>query len=540
MGHAFQVGDWVIEPDLNRMVRGEDKVSIEPKVIQVLECLADHAGEVLPKERIIRAVWPGTFVSDGILTYSIAELRKAFGDDAKNPRVIQTIPRKGYRLIAPVAGKAPPATPLPSIAVLAFADMSFEKDQDYFCEGIAEEIINDLTHVAGLRVAARTSSFAFKGQPEDVRTIGKKLGVDTVLEGSVRKVGSHLRITAQLVKVEDGCHLWSGRYDRELKDVFAIQDEISRTIAAVLQVTLSTHESDSIGRVPTSHVQAYEYYLRGRQFYYQYKRKGMECALRMFSQAIELDPTYARAYAGIADCSSFLFMYAGNHAEHRDKADAASRTAIELDPRSAEAHAARGVALSLRGSVVEAAQAFETAMKLDPRLFEAAYFYGRFTFARGELEKAIELYRRAMEVRPQDYQVPLLIGQIYSDLGRHAEAEATRRFGLELAEARLKLNPDDARAWYMGANGLAALGAYDQGLEWASRALSLDPDEPMVLYNVACVRCLAGSLDEALDSLERAVRTGLTQKGWLVHDSNLDPLRTHPRYQALIDLLDQL
>jgi adenylate cyclase len=538
MSHPFQVADWRVEPDLNRIVRGGEVVSVEPKVLQVLEFLADHAGEVLHKDAIVKAVWPETYVSDGILTYSIAELRKAFRDDAKDPRVIQTIPRKGYRLIAEVTDKAPVKRPPPSVAVLAFADMSVDRDQDYFCEGIAEEIINDLTRVAGIRVAARTSSFAFKGRNEDVRSIGKKLGVEAVLEGSVRKVGNQLRITAQLLNATDGCHLWSERYDRELEDVFAIQDEISRSIAAVLRVTLTKQESDSIARVPTTHVQAYEFYLRGRQFYYKYTRKAMECALRMFSQAIEIDRGYARAYAGIADCCSFLYMYAGNRAEHRDRADSASLTGIELDPQSAEAHASRGIALSLRKSYAEAAQAFETAMKLDPRLFEAPYFYARFAFAQGQPEKAIRLYGHAMEIRPQDHQAPLLVAQIYSDLGHFSEADRLRRRGVELAEARLKLNPDDARAWYMGANGLAALGEFERGLEWAGRALSLDSDEPMVLYNVACVQSLAGCRDEALDSLERAVRSGLTERGWLEHDSNLDPLRTHPRYQALLDLLD--
>jgi adenylate cyclase len=537
MSRAFYVADWRVEPDLNRIVRGDEVVPVEPKVLQVLDFLADHPGEVLPKEAIVRAVWTETFVSDGILTYSMAELRKAFRDDARDPRVIQTIPRKGYRLIAPVTDKAPAAKPQPSIAVLAFADMSIERDQDYFCEGIAEEIINDLTHVEGLRVAARTSSFAFKGKPEDVRSIGNKLGVDSVLEGSVRKVGNQLRISAQLLNTADGCHLWSERYDRELKDVFAIQDEISRSIASVLSVTLTRQENEAIARIPTTHVQAYEYYLRGRQFYFQYKRKGMECALRMFSQSIELDPGYARAYAGIADCCSFLFMYAGNREEHRERADSASLTAIELDPRSAEAHAARGIALSLNKAHVEAAQAFEKAMILDPRLFEAPYFYARFAFAQGEREKAIRLYVRAMQILPQDYQAPLLVAQSYADLGRLQEADRMRQRGIELAEARLKLNPDDARAWYMGANGLVALGEFERGLEWASRALMLDPDEPMVLYNVACVQALAGCRDEALDSLEKAVRSGLTERGWLMHDSNLDPLRTHPRYQALLDLL---
>jgi adenylate cyclase len=539
VSRAFRIGDWIVEPDLNRIRKAEKVIQIEPKIIDVLVCLAGYPGEVLPKEKIIRAVWPDTFVSEGILSYSISELRKAFGDDARNPSIIQTIPRRGYRLIAPVVHKEPAFKAEPSVAVLAFSDMSPERDQEYFCDGIAEEIISDLALLKGLRVASRTSAFSFKGKSEDVRDIGRKLGVDAVLEGSVRKAGNRLRITAQLISVKDGCHLWSERYDRELKDVFAVQDEISRTIAAVLKVTLTAKESDALGKVPTTDLQAYDFYLRGRQFFYQYKRTGIEFALRLFSQAIELDPAYARAYAGVSDCCAFLFMYAGSREIHRQQAFSASLKAIDLDPDSAEAHASHGVALSLNGEYAEAEKEFEKAIHLDPRLFEAYYFYARVAFAQGKLEKAVDLYEKAGEVNPQDYQGPLLAAQSYADLGRPAEAEAARRRGLRLAEARLKLNPDDARALYMGANGLVALGEYEQGLAWARQALDMDPGEPMVLYNVACIQSLAGRFEDALESLEKAVRNGLTQKEWLEHDSNLDPLRHHPRYQALITLLDQ-
>jgi TolB-like protein/Flp pilus assembly protein TadD len=537
MTRPFHVGEWLVEPDLNRISRKQQTVPVEPKVIRVLECLADHPGEVLSKEKIIRTVWPDTYVSDGILTYSMTILRKALDDDAKNPRVIQTIARKGYRLIAPVEGREPSHAALPSVAVLAFSDMSVEKDQEYFCDGIAEEIINNLTHLRGLRVASRTSAFAFKNKPEDVRNIGRKLGVDAVLEGSVRKSHNCLRITIQLVKVEDGCHLMSERYDREPKDVFAIQDEISRSIAAILKVTLSPQESDSLRRVPTTDIDAYDYYLRGRQFFYQYRRRGIEFALKMFSRAIELDPEYVRAYAGISDCCSFLYLYAGSHEIHRTQADEASRKAIELDPASAEAQASRGVALSIKGDHAQAESAFERAIWLDPLLFEAYYFYARDSFAQGKPEKAIELYQKASEVSPHDYQAKLLVAQIFDDLGRHDEARACRRLGIEAAEARLKLNPDDVRALYMGANGLVALGEYERGLEWAGMALEMDPNEPMVLYNVACIQSLAGRPGDAIDTLEKAVHSGLTQKGWLENDSNLQPLRSNPRYQALIDSL---
>jgi adenylate cyclase len=534
MSREFRVGEWLVEPNLNCITLGKQRISVEPKVIEVLAYLAEYPGEVLPKEQIIQAVWPNTYVSDEVLRYSISELRRAFNDDARNPRIIQTISRRGYRLIAQVSKKGPTTESVGSIAVLAFADLSAAKDQEYFCDGISEEIIDNLTRLKGLRVAARTSSFTFKGRSEDVRAIGRKLGVTTVLEGSVRKAENHLRISAQLISAEDGCHLWSERYDRELKDVFAIQDEIARSIVATLKITLSPKESVALKKAPTSDLEAYDYYLRGRQFFYQYTRKGMEFALKMFSQAIELDSEFARAYAGIADCCSFLYMYGGNHAKHRTQADASSRKALDLDENSAEAHASRGVALSLKGNYAGAEKEFEVAICLDPVLFEAWYFYARICFAQGKLEKALQLYEKSIEVNPQDYQAPLLCAQIYSDLENPQKAEASRRRGIKAVEAKLKLNPDDARALYMGANGLAALGEYKKSLEWADLALRIDPDEPMVLYNVACIQSLAHQYERALDTLERSVKKGLKQVGWLQHDSNLDPLRKLPRYKQLL------
>lgn len=535
MVRKFWIGEWLIEPELNRITHENHTISVEPKVVEVLEYLADNPGKVLSQKEIIQAVWPDTFVSDEVLRYSISELRKAFGDDAKNPCIIQTIPRRGYRLIPEVSGR-PSADSRGSIAVLAFSDMSSAKEQEYFCDGIAEEIIHHLTRIRGLRVSSRTSSFAFKGKSEDVREIGKKLGVSTVLEGSIRKAGGHLRITAQLINAENGCHLWSESYDRELKDVFAIQDEIARSIAATLKIALTPGESRAIGRAPTTDLEAYDYYLRGKQFFYLYKRKGIEFALKMFLQAIALDPSFVRAYAGISDCCSFLYLYAGNHEEHRQKAYFMSQKALDLDPESAEAHASRGVACSLRQDYSEAEKELETAIQLDPMLFEAYYFYARVCFVAGKLPKAIQMYEKAAEVNPQDYQSPLLIAQIYSDLGDEEKAKASRLRGIKNAEAKLMLNPDDARALYMGANGLVALGKFAQGLDWAKQALEMDPDEPMLLYNVACIQSLAGRFDDALDSLEKAVRSGLNQKSWIEHDSNLDPLRSSPRYKKLIKL----
>lgn len=235
---GFRVGEWLVEPELNSITTGDRKVSLGTKVIEVLVCLADHAGEVLSKEQIIHAVWPDTYVREDVLRYSISELRKALDDDANNPRIIQTIARRGYRLMLEVSRESAPVS-RGSIAVLAFDDMSSAKDQEYFCDGVAEEIISYLSRIRGLQVSSRTSSFAFKSKPEDIRSIGKKLGVASVLEGSVRKAGNQIRVTAQLIGTDDGYHLWSQQYDREMNDIFAIQDEIARSIAATVETTLN-------------------------------------------------------------------------------------------------------------------------------------------------------------------------------------------------------------------------------------------------------------------------------------------------------------
>ena len=423
----------------------------------------------------------------------------------------------------------------PSIAVLPFADMSRERDQGYFCDGIAEEIINALCRIQGLRVASRTGSFQFKDAAADFREIGNRLRVDHILEGSVRKSDDRLRITVQLIEAARGFHLWSESYDRELRDVFAIQQEIARNVVRSLQVTLSPQEKGALAEIPTSHIQAYDYYLRGRSFYYRYGRHDIEFALQLFSRATELDPEYALAHAGLADCWSYIYLYSERKDALRDQAEAAGRRAAELAPECAQAQASLAVALSLGGHKEEARAAFEKALRLDPTLFEAWYFYARHAFAGGDLAKAASLYEEAMRVRPEDHHAPLLIGNIYDELGRHEDARAARERGVALVEKHIDLHPDDARALYMGANGLVALGERDKGLDWARRARRIDPDDPMLLYNLGCIHSLAGDIEEAVDCLERAAAGGLLQKGWYEHDGDLDPLRGNPRFKALLE-----
>jgi tetratricopeptide (TPR) repeat protein len=322
-----------------------------------------------------------------------------------------------------------------------------------------------------------------------------------------------------------------------MTDVFAMQEEIARSVVGALKVRLSPQEEGALGTRPTQHVQAYDYYLRGRKFYYQFSRREMEFALQLFSRAVELDRRYALAHAGLADCWTFLYLYVERNQTLREQADAASRRAVELAPDSAQAHASRGAALSLAGRHDEAVHSFEAAIRLDPMLFEAWYFYARSAFVEGDLEKAANLYEHARRSKPDDYQSPLLVGQIYDDLGRHDDAKASRLQGVAIAEEWLHLHPEDTRALYMAANGLVALGDRERGLTWARKARAVAPDEPMVLYNVGCIEALAGNADEAVDALTRAVDHGLTQRGWFEHDSNLDSIRGDPRFVALLDRL---
>jgi tetratricopeptide (TPR) repeat protein len=354
----------------------------------------------------------------------------------------------------------------------------------------------------------------------------------------VRRSENRLRIAVQLTGAESGYQLWAARYERELRDVFAIQDEIAQSIVQTLRLTLTADERGVLQKAPTSDVQAYDYYLRGRKFYYHFNRRDVEFAIQLFSRAVELDPAYVLAHAGLADCWSYTYLYVERTEAARQHADAASLRAVELDPESAQAQASRGVALGLYRRDEEAVGAFEAAIRLDPNLFEAYYFYARHSFVRGELDQALRLYERAMLVRPEDYQSPLLVAQIYDDLGRPQGARAARERGVRVAEEHLKLNPDDARAVYMAANGLVALGERERGREYARRALAMEPDEPMVLYNVGCVYSLLGHVEEAIDCLEKAARNGLRQEGWFEHDSNLDPLRAHPRFRSLLGLLE--
>jgi serine/threonine protein kinase/Flp pilus assembly protein TadD len=481
----------------------------------ILRCLEKNAARRFPSARELAAALLGIS-------------QEAGGSDTGKQKKIDTDVGRdtmGIRVPKPSAA---------SVAVLPFVNMSSDPENAYFSDGLAEELIAVLTKVKGLHVASRTSAFAFKGKNEDVRKIGEQLNVRTVLEGSVRKSGSRLRIAAQLVNVADGYHLWSESYNRQMEDVFAIQDEIAQNIAKALQVILTEQDKRAIENTQPADVQAYEFYLRGRQFFHQFRRRGFEYAQQMFTHAIDIDPSYARAYAGIADCHSFLYLYWEATEANLHKADEASRRALELGPQLAEAHVARGCAISLMKRFSEARQEFETAIQLDPTSFEAYYFFGRNCMREGRLLEAAQLFEQACQMRHDDYQAPSHLASIYNGLGRKDEALAASRRCIQVIEKHLVLHPDDPRALYLGAVTCTMQNDSARAVEWAGRAVAMDPEEPLTLYNVACVYALQGKIDQALDCLEGAVKHGYAHKEWMQHDADLNALHGHPRYEALV------
>lgn len=422
-----------------------------------------------------------------------------------------------------------------SIAVLPFVNMSGDPENEYFSDGISEEILNLLTKLPQLKVSSRTSSFVFKGKEVSIPTVSKELGVSTVLEGSVRRAGDHVRITAQLIETDTDSHLWSETYDREMKDVFAIQDDIARSIAEALQVALGPKERRALQNVATADPKAYDFYLKGRKYLYAFTRRDFLHAISMFERAIELDPRYAMAYAGMADAYSMLYRYSEAAAQNLQKAEQASQRAIELDPDSAEAHTSLGTVMFTSGQFAAAEKQFETAILINPKVFEPYLFYGRACLAEGNFEKAARLFVRAQEVNPSDYQAPCFLAMVYRSMGRPELARQADAHSLEVIERHVAMNPDDARALCFGASAFAEQGQRDKALKWAEAALDSRENEPHFLYNTGCTFAQLGETGRALDLLERAVDLGWGHRAWIEHDSDLASLHDNPRFQKLLD-----
>ena len=488
MNGDFRVGPWVVEPSLNSISCKGTTVRLEPKVMEVLICLARHAGETLPKETLFDTVWPNTFVTDDVLKHAISELRRAFEDDAREPRIILTIPKRGYRLVAPVNASGATGTPTASLArdsivVLPFVNMSAEPESEYFADGITEEIINALAHIEQLHVAARSSAFSFKHKHVDLHIVGERLNVRTVLTGSVRRAGSRLRVTVQLVNVSDGYHIWSERYDLEIKDIFEVQDEIARSIVERLRISLEGKREEPLVRAGTKNLEAYQLYLKGRAMLYQ-RGPAILRGLNYFQRAVTLDSEYALAWAGLADSYTTIGYYGLIRPEESiSNGTEAARRSVALDPSLAEAHNSLGMCCLLHEwDLPTAEQEFLCALKLNPRYIQAHCWYALFylQLAAGRMAEGIEHTRIAVEFDPLSGYANAMLGMTHSAAGRYSEA-------VEICERAVELDPDSYLARCSLQWALRFSQRYEDAVAACKSALAMSGRHPWAMGSLAII-----------------------------------------------------
>lgn len=419
-----------------------------------------------------------------------------------------------------------------SIAVLPFPDLSAEQDQEHFCDGLTDELLNVLTCIPNLRVASRTSSFAFKGKDANLDEVSEKLNVGHVLEGSVRKAGNRVRISAKLIGVKNDSTLWSETYDRELSDIFEIQDDIATRIleALKLKLVVGVHTAPT-----TKNAKAYEYFLRGRGNTITYASHDVDQARVLFEKAVELDPEFIRAWISLAEVNATSAIFLGGGEAAQRGADRASEKAMALAPDLAGSHLARGFAQMACQSYADAEKAFQKALELDPTQVRIWHWLARTAHHQGHKQKELEYFAKATELDPEDWESPVLALASYKRLGDFDSARHSATVAIARIEQHLEDYPDNPRAHYLGLGALTVLDEHEKAGQWARRALELGENDAATHYNVACYYSGIGEIDKALDLLENSIQS----RSWIENDADLDPIRNHPRYQAFIETLSR-
>jgi adenylate cyclase len=512
------------------MVEGDDLFGDGINVAARLEALAE----------------PGSvFISE--IVFSQVRNRVPLEFDDLGLKTLKNIPEsvRVYRVSRSAAASAYAETvqSKPSVLVLPFTNMSGDPEQEYFSDGITEDIITDLSQVSALFVVARHTAFTFKGKAVEVAEVGRRLNVRYLIEGSVRRAGKRVRITAQLVDGKTGGHVWAERYDREFGDVFALQDDITKSVVEALKVRLLPAELKTISDRSTSDSQAYEYYLRGRSKFHESwgSIATLRSARKLFAKAAEIDPGYAKAYTGIADCDAFLWIN-GDLGISFGELLAISTKALELAPNMAEAHASRGMALYVAGRAEEVPAPFERAIQLDPLLFGAHFFYAVNCKDRGEFDRAAALFERAAELRFDDFASLTLLANVYEAQGRYELSRETARRSLIRIESTLNQRPDAAEVLGVGAATLVYLGQQKRAVEWAKRSVSLEPGNFTIRYNAACTYAVTGDADAALEHLEYLYEHVPRARLWLLKiittDPQMNPLRSRADFQEFMKRLE--
>jgi TolB-like protein/DNA-binding winged helix-turn-helix (wHTH) protein len=475
--HKFQLGEWLVQPELNELSSNGKTLRVEPKVMEVLVCLATRAGEVVAKETLLQTVWHDRFVTDEVLTTTMSELRKALGDDAKHPRFIQTIPRNGYRLIAAVEAVALPTEPpsvnaqsawqtwwkpvaalvfavliavaiwqvsklsqpssaarIASLAVLPLKNLSADPQHESLADAMTEALITDLARVTPLRVVSRTSVMQYKTASNTTPQIARDLNVDAIIEGAVQRVGERVRVTIQLIDARTDQHLRAESYERDARDVLAWQSELSNVIAQELRASLALHEQARRITSTQAPAEARAAYLQGRQLWNKRTEPALRQALTQFERALQLAPDYALAYSGLADTYLQLVNFDALRPEEGfPKAKAAALKAVQLDDASAEAHTSLAMLrLSYEGDRAGAEAEFKRALALDPNYATARNWYSQFLWTAGRTDEALQEIKQAQQLEPDSLAVQITAGTLHSLRERHDEAIACFRRVLEL------------------------------------------------------------------------------------------------------------
>jgi len=555
------------------LLRDGKVVPLTPKVFETLLVLVENSGHVVDKNELYKQVWQDAFVEESNLTKNISILRKILSEGDGETSFIETVPKRGYRFVVPVRESTSKDHQHRSksvdsldkkIAVLPFANFSGDPENDYFCDGLAEELLNALAKIKGLKVAARTSSFSFRGKSVDVGEIGAALGVNTVLEGSVRRSGNRLRITAQLINTLDGFHIWSGQYDRELSDIFTVQEEI--TLAIVDSLKLKLWSDRRAFRRSTESLEAYSLYLRGRFFWNKRTTEDVILALGYFEEAINLDPNYALAYTGIADCynaSGFSYDLGLQPHELISRAKSAAAKAFEIDETLAEAQTSLAYAKLLFDWDFEQAEAlFRRALELNPNYANARHWYTHLLLALSRVDEALAEGECALELDP-------LNAVMNTHLGWHFIC--TREFDLAIAQFQRTLMLDSkfvAAQWYLGlafeqagryseaetafheallatnqdliiradaAHFYAVSGQRERALSELAEMEKLSETRHVSAFGLALICVGLGDNDRAYAYFEKAVQEHSDTLIYLNIDPRFGRIRSEPRFKMLVD-----
>ena len=420
------------------------------------------------------------------------------------------------------------------IAVLPFGNMSPDKESDYFCDGLTEELIVNLSKIKDIRVVPRSKAMQYKGTTKEVKVIGRELGTRYVLSGNVRKFQDNLRISVELIDIEIDEQLWAETFKGKLADVFDIQEQVSKQIVDTMLVKISPTEKVVLTKRPTLNTEAFDCYLRARNFLYQLTKNSVQFAMQLFQKAIELDARYADAYAGLSESYAFFYQLFDRREEWLDKAIEASLKALMYDPSLSEAYSALSLSHFHKDSLDEASVAGRKAIELDPNNYLAYWILGRIYHTTDRDQDALECFNKVVAINPEFYSVYSDLQIVYGRLGRKDKYEEMLRSALAIYPRYLSQHPDDARCHMFYAVDLAQAGKKDEAKIEAARALELNPNDPLMLYNAACFFAQMSEASKAVEMLRNAIAAGYPDYEWFKRDPDLDSIRNDPGYIELM------